>query len=337
MGSRLRDVAQLAGVSVKTVSNVVNGYQFVSAATRSKVEAALRELDYRPNVSARNLRRGRSGMIAVGLPSIRNAYFAELAQLLVKEAESRSLTVLIDCTDGVADREHRLTEGFHADFVDGVILCPWRLTSTDLTTRRDRTPLVLLGERLHETADSVGIDSRAAARAATEHLLERRCARIGLVMPPRDSVSAVVMDLRRDGYREAIEAAGHSFTPELIAFPPTDGPADVAAAVEHLLAAGVDGLFCFNDDLGLAAMRAARARGYRVPEDVAVIGIDDIAASRVTTPTLSTVAPDKEGIARSAVAALTRRIDAAADGLEAGPPLAVSAEFTVVARESTRR
>ncbi|WP_020495624.1 LacI family DNA-binding transcriptional regulator [Sciscionella marina] len=275
MASRLRDVAELAGVSVKTVSNVVNGYRFISPATKAKVESAIRELDYRPNVSARNLRRGRSGMIAVGVPSIRNAYFAKLAQLLVKEAQSRGLTVLVDCTDGVAERERLLTEGFHADFVDGLILCPWQLTSADLALRKDHTPLVLLGERLHEAADSVGVDSRAAARAATGHLLDQGCRKIGLVTPPPESVSPVVAELRRDGYGRALRKAGQHVDPDLVAYPPSDEHGDLTGVLEPLLAAGVDGLFCFNDPLALAAVRAVIACSYRVPEDVAVIDRED--------------------------------------------------------------
>lgn len=112
MSARLEDVAQLAGVSAKTVSNVVNGYAHVTPKTRARVEQALAQLDYRPNLSARNLRRGQTGIIALAVPAIHNPYFSELAQLVVKEAEARSLTVLIDLTDGEAERERLVAEAF---------------------------------------------------------------------------------------------------------------------------------------------------------------------------------------------------------------------------------
>src|SRR5579875_424077 len=105
MAVRLQDVAVRAGVSVKTVSNVVNGYVHVAPHTRARVEAAVAELGYRPNLSARSLRGGRSGIIALAIPELGVPYFAELAQCVVKAAGARSFTVLIDQTEAVADRE----------------------------------------------------------------------------------------------------------------------------------------------------------------------------------------------------------------------------------------
>src|SRR6185295_14625797 len=97
--ARLSDVASRAGVSVKTVSNVVNGYEHVSNTTRAKVDAALTELDYRPNLAARNLRRGRSGIVALAVPELEVPYFSELARHVVQAAREQGWTVLIDQTD----------------------------------------------------------------------------------------------------------------------------------------------------------------------------------------------------------------------------------------------
>ena len=110
--ARLVDVADRAGVSVKTVSNVVNGYAHVSPGTRAKVDAALVELDYRPNLAARQLRRGRSGILALAVPELEVPYFAELARHVVEAARGRGWTVLIDQTDGELDRELLAMDSF---------------------------------------------------------------------------------------------------------------------------------------------------------------------------------------------------------------------------------
>ncbi|MFD0660854.1 LacI family DNA-binding transcriptional regulator [Thermocatellispora tengchongensis] len=122
----LKDVARLAGVSVKTVSNVVNGYVHVTPKTRARVERAIKELNYRPNLSARNLRRGRSGIIALAVPELDIPYFAELARLIVAAAEEHGLTVLIDQTGGSRHREQQVAEGIRDQLIDGLIFSPSR-------------------------------------------------------------------------------------------------------------------------------------------------------------------------------------------------------------------
>ncbi|WP_129668353.1 LacI family DNA-binding transcriptional regulator [Phytoactinopolyspora endophytica] len=114
MNATIKDVAKLAGVSIKTVSNVLNGYPYLTDETKAKVEKALVELDYRPNIAARNLRRGRTGVIALALPNLSSPYFAEIAQLIVSEAGARDLTVLVDATDGDLEREKLVAEGFRS-------------------------------------------------------------------------------------------------------------------------------------------------------------------------------------------------------------------------------
>lgn len=333
MSARLRDVAQRAGVSVKTVSNVVNGHVHVTPKTREKVQRALVELDYRPNMSARGLRRGRTGIIALALPNLHNPYFSELAQVVVKETEARSLTVLIDCTDGIREREQLALEAFRTQLIDGLILLPWRLTAADLRARRDDTPLVLLGERLVRSAHSIAIDSRAAARTATQHLIELGRRRIGMIAGVPGSAGVKMPKLREMGYQDALADAGIEFDSHLIEHPNGFAPADTAEAMARLLASPeqVDGVFCHNDTLALEAMRHLLSSGIRVPEDVAVVGIDDIQAGQISTPTLSTISPDKHAIAHDAVGMLVERLGR--DGDE--PARHVSARFTLIAREST--
>ena len=327
----LKDVAARAGVSIKTVSNVVNGYVHVAPTTRARVQAAIDALGYVPNLAARQLRSGRSGVIALAVPELQSPYFAEIAGLIVQAAERRSWTVLIDQTDGQADRERNLVAGLRRHAIDGLIFSPLALAGEELA-QRDGTPMVLLGERIwHGPADHVAIDNTAAAADVTRHLTSlgrRRIAAIGV----QDRLSAVTAHQRLAGYRKALAEAGR---PALEV--PVDGfhRADGAAAMARLLDAAdpPDAVFCFNDLLALGALRTLLSRGMAVPEDVAVIGFDDIEDGRFSTPTLSTVAPDAPRIAQLAVDLLAERLG---DGpAAAGAPRELRVDHRLVVREST--
>lgn len=342
---RLQDVAERAGVSIKTVSNVVNGKGTITPHTRAKVEDALTQLRYRPNVAARHLRRGNSGMVAVALPELTQPYFAELASELVRAAKARQLTVLLNQTDGQAESERAISDGIDMPLMDGLILSPLAVSAEDLRHRRDDTPLVLLGEHIGDEAPfpHVAIDNRAAAQAATEHLValgRRRIAAIG-AKDPRvgDATPAETAMLRLEGYRRALELAGMPVLPELVATVRDFHRADGAVAMQELLALPEppDAVFCFNDLLALGALRALRDRGLDAPSDVAVIGIDDIEEGRYSVPSLSTVAPDKRALAETAVALLLDGVVSSGAGAvssDAGATQVVVGHRLVV-REST--
>lgn len=332
VGVRLRDVAKRAGVSIRTVSNVVNGYVPVSDEKRVRVEAAVAELGYRPNVIARNLRQGRSGLIALVVPELDVPYFAELARVVVTEARARGYTVVVDQTDGEPDRERELImQGGGAELFDGVILSPLALSGADIARRDSDVPLVLLGERVDATQDDhVVIDNVAAAREATDHLVSlgrRRIAAIG--DQPYDTGETA--QLRTQGYREALAVAEIAIDDSLIVpttrFHFSDGARAMAQLLDHP-DGPPDAVFCFNDLVAIGAMRTLLSRGLRIPEDVAVVGFDDIEASSYTTPSVTTIAPDKAVIGRIAVERLLARLHG-----EAAP--FTWAPYRLVVREST--
>ena len=324
----LKDVAERVGVSAKTVSNVVNGTGWVTDELKLRVRVAIDELGYRPNVAARNLRSGRSGMIAVALPDLSQPYFAELASDLVRAAQERSITVLVNQTDGREDAERRLAEGVDIPVMDGLILSPLALTAADLEHRVDSTPLILLGEHVGVTAlPHVTVDNSAAARAAVDHLLSlgrRRIAAIGAQQAGPNETSV----LRLSGYRRALEDAGIAFDPSLVAMVDTYHRSDGARAATRLLDAGVefDAIFAFNDLLALGALHVLGSRGVSVPGQVAVIGFDDIEEASYSTPSLSSIAPDTTALARVAIDLL--RSDPPAQGVHTIP-------FAIAHRAST--
>ena len=337
--ARLTDVARLAGVSVKTVSNVVNGYLHVSAGTREKVDRALAELDYRPNLAARNLRQGRSGIVALAVPDLEVPYFAELAVHLVRAARARGWTVLIDQTDGEQEREQLAMDNFGSRLVDGLIMSPIASGVPELAARRATTPMVLLGERVYDgPADHVSIDNVAAAATAVRHLLDLGCRRIAAV-GQQSVVSAETARLRVRGYQQALAAAGLPLDPDLLV--PTDSftRREGSVAVDRLmdLPRPPDALFCFNDLLALGALRRLHELGRRVPQDVAVVGMDDVEDGRFSIPTLTTIRPDKERIAHLAVDLLAEGIAADHSGAERGRATGreVAAPYDLVVREST--
>ncbi len=308
----LKDVGDYVGVSAKTVSNVVNGTGWVRDDLTERVREALRELGYRPNTAARQLRGGRSGTIALALPDLRQSYFAEIAAAFVDEAANRSTTVLISQTNADAAAERRISDGIGLPTLDGLIFSPLALTAAEIAKRIDSTPIVLLGEHASDTSmPHVTVDNASAARAATELLISLGRTRIAAIGSQSEGPNETA-ELRLAGYREALAAAGIPFRPELVMEATEYHRRDGSAAVRALLDGGVefDAIFAFNDLLALGALHALGEAGLRVPDDVAVVGFDDIEEGMYSTPSLTSVSPDKAAIARLALDLL---LDSASD------------------------
>jgi len=335
MAATLHDVAHLAGVSIKTVSNVINDYPHIRPATREKVEAAIAQLGYQPNLTARSLRSGRTGVIGLALPELSLSYFAELADSVMVAAERRGVTVLIEQTGGDRARELEVLTSSRRQLTDGLLFSALGLGQDDARLLEVPYPVVLLGERIFDgPTDHVTMRNIEAARAATEFLLERGHRRIAIVGAHEGEVIGSA-GLRLTGYRQALEAAGVGFDPELIGYTDLWHRANGATSMRALLASGVrfDAVFAFNDTLALGAMRVLQEAGIRVPDDVAVVGFDNLDEAQYSLPSLTTVDPGREEIAETAVRVLLERID---ERDPAQPPRELFAEFSIVERESTR-
>jgi DNA-binding LacI/PurR family transcriptional regulator len=336
MGSTLHDVARVAGVSIKTVSNVVNNYPHVRAATRERVLSAIAELDYRPNLSARGLRSGRTGVIGLAIPELRQNYFAELADTIIRTAARRGIDVVIDQTSATREGELAVLSGERLRLTDGVLFSPERLGQQDIDLLNVGFPLVLLGERMFGgPTDHVTMHNVESARAATEHLIgigRRRIAVIGAHPVNQDDIRSA--NLRIRGYREALDEAGLAHDPALVRVAAPWHRENGAAAMRSMLEEGVlfDAVFTLNDTLGHGALRALGEAHIRVPDDVAVIGFDNIDESRFSVPSLSSVEPGRDQIAQVAVDLLLERINEKGERV---PPRQILADYRIVRREST--
>ncbi|WP_203135440.1 LacI family DNA-binding transcriptional regulator [Microbacterium sp. JZ31] len=331
----MKDVALLAGVSPKTVSNVVTGTTFVRPDTVARVQAAMDTLQFVPNLSARGLRNGRSGTIAAALPDLATAFSGALLHCLVEVAHERGFALQVEETAAEPGREYALLSRARAHLVDGLILNPIRLEDSAVAGAEHLPPVVLIGEVEEPQTDHVGIDSRGAARDITRHVIERGARRIAVVGGDRDPERATATSrLRLAGYHDALEEAGiaRDTTLEVHHFPWT--PESGASAVGELIArdAAFDAVVAFTDSIASGVLHALHARGIRVPDDVLVTGFDDVELSRFTTPQLTTVRFDLALFAREAVGLLESRMSD-----RSRPPRSVTVPHEIVVRASTTR
>jgi len=329
----MRDVAKLAGVSQRTVSNVVNNYRYVKPDTRERVQRAIETLRYRPNVSAQRLRSGRTGLVALALPEINAPYFADLAAEIQRQAAECGVTLLIDQTGGTRDRELFVLDGYHSNMIDGLIFSPLAVTAADLAQRQLGFPVVLLGESVYASdLVHISVDNVHAARTATEHLLGLGRTRVATIGGSLDIAASNPASARMRGYLIAMGNAGQAIDPARVIDPGEwTRAAGYSAAIELLdRGTGADAIFCFNDTLALGALKALADRGERVPEDIAVIGWDDIDECAYASPTLSSIAPDKGSICRLAVDSLLRLIDGQTVG-----PTEVLVDYQLATRRSS--
>jgi DNA-binding LacI/PurR family transcriptional regulator len=317
MRATVRDVAKLAGVSPKTVSNVINGVVPVRAETRERVESALAQLDYVPNMSARGLRNGRSGNIALALPDLSTAYSAELARHFVELAHERGWAIQLEQSGNDPRREVELVSRARTHLVDGLVLNP-TLLSMSVVADHDESelpPIVVIGEVEPDGIDQVHVDSELAARQMTEHLIATGHRRIAIVGGSGGRFRSATSLLRQRGYSAALSAAGLAEEPELNLVPTAWTPAAAASELTALLdtcerdgRALPDAVFCFTDSMALGVLHVLAGRGIRVPDEISVVGFDDIDEASFAIPALTTVRFDKRAIADAALSALARRI-----------------------------
>jgi DNA-binding LacI/PurR family transcriptional regulator len=304
----LDDLAALTGVSRATVSRVINGGP-VSAATRRRVLEVLQQTDYRPNVAARALVSGRSGVIGTVMhvdPHLlfQDAYFAQLLQGISDFLAERSVGLMLWL--GNRTREEVLDHVLGMSFLDGVIVSAHMLEDpiVDGLLASD-VPTVLIGHRRADrTASYVDIDNEQAADAITTHLVSLGRTRVGHITGTRGTVAG---EDRVNGYLRAMRRAGLS-TDGLVVDGDFNVPSGVTAA-ERLLDHGVDAIFCANDATAAGALETIRSRGLGVPRDVALAGFDDLEFATRLDPPLTTVRQGVRQQGTEAARALLQLLD----------------------------
>ncbi|MDJ0320739.1 LacI family DNA-binding transcriptional regulator [Pseudarthrobacter sp. PS3-L1] len=310
MAVTMNDVARAAGVSLKTVSNVLNDYEYIRESTRQRVQAAIAELGYEANLTARSLRSGKTKMIGLVLSDLSSPYYAELASRLMSVAAESGYRVLVEQSNADPAVELAALRGPFRQLTDGLLFTPLSMDVEEVESHRGAKPLVLLGEHiLDPRLDVVTMQNEVAAAAVTSHLLESGRRRVAVVGAGIDDTTGSP-GLRMNGYRAALADAGVPFDPDLVV--PGDWRRDGGAdAVAALLERGTqfDAVFGLNDVLALGAMHELLVRGVKVPGDVAVVGFDDIDEASFSSPSLTTVSPGMDEIVRRSLALLLDRIE----------------------------
>lgn len=331
----IQDVARAAGVSAMTVSNVINGHPNVRPETRAKVRDAMDRLGYRVNVAARNLRKGRTGTIGLAVPDVGSAYYGRLAAAVIAAAGRHGLRVSIEQTGAVRENEFEALSLSRNRLYDGLVLSAVGMSTADLDWLKVDYPVVLLGERIFGgPVDHVAMPNTEAAHAATAHLLARGCRRPAIVCGPVGAGPGVSA-LRLAGYRRALAEAGLPADPALVRTVPELTMAAGARCAREMVDGGlaVDGVFCVTDSVAMGVLRGLADRGVRVPEQVKVIGFDNVDQAEFLVPSLSTVDPDHELMARRTLELLIRRLSP--PGAAPAEPEEVVGPYALVVREST--
>jgi LacI family transcriptional regulator len=272
----IKDVARLAGVSVGTVSNVLNRPEVVSQKTQDAVEAAMAQLHFHRNATARNLRSGATTTVGAVVSDVSNPFYTELLRGIEDRLDSDGLSLIIGSSDGEPERERRLLRMLAEQGVRGVLITPMDSTFERLA-ELDRIGLAsVLMDAEPGQLPSVGVDSVRGGRLAVDHLLEqghRRIAFLAAAATMRPS------ELRLRGATEAVTAAGLD-PAEVLQVIHLEHPNASAgeAATAQLLDSDrpPTAVFGVNDIVALGALRALRERGVRVPEEVSVVGYDDL-------------------------------------------------------------
>lgn len=306
----IREVAELAGVSIATVSRVLNGRGDVSPETRELVSTIIREQGYSANRSARSLSAGRTGLVGVLVPLVFPAYFSAILSGAAEALAEQDLRVVLSPTGHEHDREVSLLDRMMHGLTDGALIILPEESSEELERLQNegyRFVVIDPLEPLNERIPSVSAAHASGADQAMKHLLGLGHRRIAAITGPRGWVAT---EDRRRGYHAALAEAGI----------PADRTLEVEAdfeiddghkAAEKLLdlAEPPTAIFAFNDNIAIGVIQAARARGVHVPEDLSVVGFDDVEHATIVSPALTTVRQPLAEMGRTAVSLLTRLLE----------------------------
>lgn len=280
----IKDVARIAGVSVATVSRVLNDKGYVGQRTREKVEKAIKETSYKPNEVARSLFKKQSSTIGLIVPDIMNPFFTELARAVEDMATKLGYNVILCNSDGNGDKEQAYLDVLKQQYVNGIIVSSNTLTAQQVEELN--IPVVSIDREISKGLPTIVVENKKGAMMATRYLQSKGCKHIGHI---RGSYGVVNAEERYEGYKAVV--AGEQWFKESYV---VDGNYDMQTAIEataELLRQHpeIDGIFAANDIMAIGALKVAHQLGKKVPEELAVIGFDGIKLSTVMTPELTTI------------------------------------------------
>jgi LacI family transcriptional regulator len=304
----IKDIALHAGVSITTVSHVVNGTRFVSESARVRVNDAITALKYVPSALARSLKNNRTHTIGMMIPNCSNPFFAELIRGIEDTCFAADFNVILCNSDDDANKQRKYIRVLTEKQVDGLIIfSSGGDTELSQLLREIEMPRILLDREVEQvSADLVEVDHEAGAWIATRHLIDLGHKRIACITGPLDLAPA---RQRLNGYRRAIAEAGLPVTPMW----EIDGgfTSEMGySAMQRLLVLSQkpSAVFASNDLMAIGAICAGTAHGLHVPEDVSVVGFDDIALAAYSSPPLTTVVQPKHQLGAMAASFLIERI-----------------------------
>jgi LacI family transcriptional regulator len=305
----IRDVARLANVSVATVSNALNNADRVSPELLARVRAAVDKLGYAPDAAARSLRKGSSRLIGLIVGDITNPFFSDLFEAVEDAAAARSYLVLLCNSNERVEREEAHLKMLRSQRIDGLILAPTGAVSMNRAALLAalEIPVVLVDRAMEGLGyDAVVLDNHRAGHEATAHLIARGHRRIALINGP--DIVRTAAD-RLQGYREALLGAGLAFDPALVRAADFQEQAAYDAAIDLLRSPGrPTAIFATNNLMTIGALRAIADLGLTCPDDVSIIGIDDLAWAEAVSPRLTTVAQPVRAMGEAALDQVVARI-----------------------------
>ena len=298
----IRDVARLAGVSLSTVSRVVRGSPLVNARTRARVEVAIAQVDYRPNLLAQGLRSRKGGVIGLVVPEIIDEVFSTFIHHVERCCVERGFDLIVGNTAGHPETEGAFIEKLLRRQVDGIIFSRFSDRSQVVSRIERRNVPVVVIDRAHDREDipTVVLDNYRAGLLAAEHLIGLGHRRLGEVTGPRDITLARE---RHRGYAAAIRRHGLTLAPRHVLEGDFEFESGRAAA-EALFRQGrpdVTAVWCQADPMAVGVWSVLLNKGLRVPQDVSVMGMDNNVISQMTVPPLTTVTQPFEEMCRRAV------------------------------------
>lgn len=289
MAASIKDVAREAGVSIATVSRVLNEVDVVNEETKKKVQDAIKKLGYRPNIVARSLKTQRSRTIGIIIPDISNQFYPEIVRGAEDVANIYNYNIMLCNTDLDLDKEMEYLRVLKEKMVDGVLYMSNSLEPEVIELIKNlEMPVVLIETTDKEnTFPSVTIDNDRAAYEATKYLIDRGNKKIAYIGTHEDAVHASAF--RFSGYSSALKEAGFEVDKKLCAFGGLKA-VDGYEGINTILNNGdVDAVFCASDELAMGAINALRDNGVVVPQDIDVMGFNDIYSASIFYPKLTTV------------------------------------------------